>query len=134
MKAAIVSVAVLSALAAGFSGLSYFKVARAAPASSLPAATGSGALAGTPTPEVGQSLCLVTNVREHCKEGQLAWFAPERWGNDQLPITFVAAVCDFRHPIVWNNGGVACIYTDVRRNNLQAAAAPPPATSAAPSP
>lgn len=102
---------IMAALAAAFSGLTYFRGASAAPEASRRVG---GLLSPAEAP--GRSFCLMTDVKDHhCREGQLAWFMPPRWGNDQLPIMFVAAVCDFRHPVVWNNGGVACVYTNVRR-------------------
>jgi hypothetical protein len=49
-----------------------------------------------------------------CKEGQLAVFLPGSWGNEQYPILAASQFCDFRYQIVYNNGGVSCIYTGQR--------------------
>lgn len=49
-----------------------------------------------------------------CKEGQLAVFMPNRWGNEQYPIHASSQFCDFRYQIVYNNSGVTCIYTGQR--------------------
>ncbi len=49
-----------------------------------------------------------------CKEGQLAIFMPNRWGNEQYPIHAASQFCDFRYQIVYNNSGVTCIYTGQR--------------------
>lgn len=45
-----------------------------------------------------------------CEPGQKVAFLPDRWGNDQLPLLFIAGNCDLRHPVAYNNGGVVCIY------------------------
>jgi hypothetical protein len=49
-----------------------------------------------------------------CKEGQVAVFLPSSWGNEQYPILASSRFCDFRYQIVYNNGGVSCIYTGQR--------------------
>jgi len=107
----MLGVTLLSGLGAAFSGFNYF----------------GGAAAAQP----GQTLCVVSNVPDRCKEGQLSWFAPDSWGNDQLPLKFAAFSCDYRYPIVWNNGGVSCIYTNLRRERRVEMGTPPPAGSAA---
>lgn len=62
------------------------------------------------------SLCTWTDENElkQCKEGQLGFFAPASFGNDQLPLLVVARYCDLRHQIVQNNGGVVCVITHQR--------------------
>lgn len=62
-------------------------------------------------------LCAVQSgddAKASCKEGQILLFRPARWGNEQLPITVSSVFCDFNHPIVWNNGGVSCVFTSRR--------------------
>lgn len=54
------------------------------------------------------------NASTSCKEGQVALFMPGRWGNEQYPIVAASQFCDFRYQIVYNNGGVTCIYTGQR--------------------
>jgi hypothetical protein len=113
MRTTNIFAGLMAAIAATFSGLGYFR----GQAQTAGHGTPSGAIAAAATTIPGRTFCLMTDVKDHCQEGQLAWFMPPRWGNEQLPIVFTAAVCDFRHPIVWTNGGVACIYTNVRRES-----------------
>ena len=59
-------------------------------------------------------LCIITKIPDAgstCKVGQLMYFEPERWGNEQLPMTFIAVACDTNKPIYYNNGGVVCTFT-----------------------
>jgi hypothetical protein len=65
-----------------------------------------------------QNLCQVRdwqidNVAKSCKSGQRVVFLPRSWGNEQLPILFVAGNCDHRYSIALTNGGVSCIYKPV---------------------
>lgn len=65
-----------------------------------------------------QNLCEVSGwrgdvVNKLCKPGQKIAYLPERWGNEQLPIKFAAVNCDLEHNVVWNNGGVTCIYRPI---------------------
>lgn len=53
---------------------------------------------------------------ERCKDGQLAWFKPEQWRNEQLPLSVAAAYCDFNHQVMYNNAGVICVFTNKRMN------------------
>jgi hypothetical protein len=34
---------------------------------------------------------------------------PDRWGNEQLPLYFIAANCDVRYSLAMDNGGVVCV-------------------------
>ena len=52
-----------------------------------------------------------------CESGDVILFQPSSFGNVQLPIIISSAFCDYEHPIVYNEGGVSCIFTDVRKNN-----------------
>ena len=62
------------------------------------------------------ALCTVSDVAVvfgtnlPCQAGQKTAFLPRQFGNDQLPIMFAAKFCDLRYQIVWNPGGVVCIY------------------------
>ena len=47
---------------------------------------------------------------EHCQPGQRIAFLPDRWGNEQLPLLFVAANCDLTRSVALTNGGVVCQY------------------------
>lgn len=62
------------------------------------------------------ALCTFTSDADArlCKEGELAWFKPARWGNEQLPLSVAAAYCDFNHPVMHNNAGVICVFTEKR--------------------
>lgn len=55
-----------------------------------------------------------TDTAKQCKNGQLAFFQPERFGNEQLPLVVAATYCDFNHPIMHTNGGVVCVFTTQR--------------------
>lgn len=54
------------------------------------------------------------NSLQQCKEGQLGFFAPASFGNDQLPLLVVSRYCDMRYQVVQNNGGVVCVITHQR--------------------
>ncbi|MEQ1526016.1 MAG: hypothetical protein ABL911_04635 [Gallionella sp.] len=56
----------------------------------------------------------LSDAKTSCKNGQVAMFAPQRWGNEQLPIYAASSFCDYRYTVVQNNGGVSCIFTDAR--------------------
>lgn len=61
--------------------------------------------------------CMFSDIKDAkkgCKNGQVAIFLPMQWGNEQLPILAASAFCDYRYSVVQNNGGVSCIFTDVR--------------------
>jgi len=62
------------------------------------------------------SLCFFASDKEAqaCKDGQLAFFRPDTWGNEQLPLIVAATYCDFRHPVVQNNSGVVCVFSAAR--------------------
>ncbi|MGH8433082.1 MAG: hypothetical protein ACRERX_01075 [Pseudomonas sp.] len=53
---------------------------------------------------------------ERCKDGQLAWFKPEQWKNEQQPLSVAAAYCDFNYQVMYNKAGVICVFTDKRLN------------------
>lgn len=60
-------------------------------------------------------ICVYSDEEEakECKAGELAWFKPDMWGNDQLPLS-AAAYCDFNYDVMYNNSGVICVFTDER--------------------
>ncbi|WP_434141325.1 hypothetical protein [Pseudomonas luteola] len=67
--------------------------------------------------EVDQSkICIANSDTEakKCTPGQLFYLQPQSWGNEQLPLNITAAYCDFNHPVVYNNAGVICVFTDKR--------------------
>jgi hypothetical protein len=45
-----------------------------------------------------------------CHAEQKIVFLPDSWGNEQLPILFVAVNCDLRYSVALTVGGVSCIY------------------------
>ncbi|HEX8821400.1 MAG TPA: hypothetical protein VF794_15850 [Archangium sp.] len=77
-----------------------------------------GLLAGCGNqPSVSQeNLCVFTSDAEakKCKPGELAYFRPQSWGNDQLPLDGAAAFCDFNHQVMTTKGGFICVFTDKR--------------------
>ena len=62
------------------------------------------------------SLCTYsTDVQaSKCAEGQLSFFSPDSWGNEQLPLIVASTYCDFNHPVMYNNSGVVCVFTKQR--------------------
>jgi hypothetical protein len=74
--------------------------------------------ADTPRPpRIDQSaVCNFDNdtSAQRCKDGQLAFFQPATFGNEQLPLVVASAYCDFAHPIMHNRGGVLCVMTHQR--------------------
>ena len=61
-------------------------------------------------------MCTYSTDKEakKCKSGELAWFSPSQWGNEQLPLSVAAAYCDFNYEIMYNKSGVICVFTDKR--------------------
>lgn len=51
---------------------------------------------------------------EACKPGQKVIFLPPSWGNEQMPLLFVAVNCDMRFSVSLTNGGVVCIYRPIK--------------------
>ena len=44
---------------------------------------------------------------------------PSTYGNDQLSLAAAAAFCDFSKPVIWNTGGVSCVFTSERTEGWQ---------------
>jgi hypothetical protein len=61
-------------------------------------------------------LCVFSddNGAKQCKSGETAFFSPQSWGNEQLPLNVAALYCDTNHQIIYNNAGVVCTFTDKR--------------------
>jgi hypothetical protein len=81
------------------------------------AATLTGCLEQGPSSKIDQSsVCTFSSEEDakQCKEGQLAFFKPERWGNEQLPLLAASLWCDFNHPVMHTSGGVICVFTKQR--------------------
>ena len=110
----------IAAAAAVFSGLAYFRPAVGFAATATER-TMAAQTSGAPT---GQRLCITHDLESaQCNEGELVMFLPPRWGSEQFPVKFAGIFCDFREAIVLTNGGVACVYTKVRRDALAAESA-----------
>lgn len=62
------------------------------------------------------SVCYYSDDAQakQCKEGQLFFFKPESWGNEQLPLVVASIYCDFNHPVMHTNAGVLCVFTKQR--------------------
>jgi len=93
--------------------------------------------AAAPAPDpVSAHICQVADfgirVLDVCKDGDLLVFLPARWGNEQIPIVAAAQFCDFRQTVVYNNGGLVCVFTGARiraiMENERKAAQPPAKT------
>lgn len=68
-------------------------------------------------PRIDQSkMCVYSTAEEarQCTAGEMSWFRPSRWGNEQLPLNVAGAYCDFNYAVMYNNAGVICIFTDKR--------------------
>lgn len=68
-------------------------------------------------------VCVYSSAADakKCKDGQMSWFQPSSWGNEQLPLMVVAAYCDFNYQVVQNNSGVICVFTTKRMKLLDKA-------------
>ena len=56
-------------------------------------------------------VCLVRDFNtEFCRKGDDLLYMPAQWGNEQLPIEFIAKKCDSTHQISYTKGAVACVY------------------------
>lgn len=64
-------------------------------------------------PEEPPQYCLVEGfgMIDLCPEGKLMFFAPNSFGNKQLPLAVIARYCDTKQPVYYNDGGVVCTKT-----------------------
>ena len=62
-------------------------------------------------------LCIFSNDTQakQCKAGELAYFSPDSWGNEQLPLNVIATFCNTNQPVLFNKSGVICTFTDKRK-------------------
>jgi CelD/BcsL family acetyltransferase involved in cellulose biosynthesis len=65
-----------------------------------------------------------------CHRGQKVVFLPDAWGNEQLPLLFVAINCNMRYTVTLTTGGAVCIYAGPLAADRSAK--PAEASSAAP--
>ena len=71
---------------------------------------------------VDQSNICVFNSDEgakQCKDGELAYFSPDKWGNEQRPLNVAAAYCDFNYEVMYNDSGFICVFTKDRLSLLE---------------
>lgn len=76
---------------------------------------------GSNTASIDQeNLCTYSTDEQakQCKSGQLSFFRPATFGNEQLPLMAAAAYCDFTHQVIHTNGGVVCVFTTKRLHLL----------------
>lgn len=59
------------------------------------------------------------DTAKQCKERQLAFFQPDTFGNEQLPLVVAATYCDFDYPVIHNRAGVVCVFTSQRMKQVQ---------------
>ena len=61
-------------------------------------------------------ICVYSNDEEarKCVNGELSFFNPTRWKNEQLPLFVIAQYCDTNYNITYNNVDVVCVFTDKR--------------------
>ena len=67
--------------------------------------------------QIDQSkMCIYSTDEEakQCKAGEMSWFKPSSWGNEQLPLNVAGVYCDFNYEVMYNNSGVICVFTDKR--------------------
>ena len=74
------------------------------------------------TPSIDQKkLCTINHIgqRHECTSGEIVSYLPNAFGNAQLPLLIASGICNFNYPIVHNNGGVICVYTDEREDMIE---------------
>ncbi len=61
-------------------------------------------------------ICIVSTDQEalDCKPGELMYFQPRTWGNEQLPTHIAAVYCDFNYQVMHTPASVICVYTNAR--------------------
>ena len=61
-------------------------------------------------------LCVFSDnaAAAKCKDGELAYFSPDSWGNEQLPLGVIALYCNTNAQVLFNKSGVVCTFTDKR--------------------
>jgi len=59
-------------------------------------------------------LCIYTDIPEgqRCKDGELSYYKPNRWGNEQVSTKIAALFCDTNHRIFATKAGVLCTHTN----------------------
>jgi hypothetical protein len=85
---------------------------------SSPVASTAAAPNTTSVAAVDGHLCEVKSwryddVAASCTPGQKVIFAPDSFGNEQLPVIFAAVNCDLHYSVALTTGAVTCIYHPV---------------------
>jgi len=68
--------------------------------------------------DAATTICVIHDPASEagkCHNGEVLLYQPRMFGNEQLPVIVSAALCDFDHTIVYNKGGVSCVFTDKRK-------------------
>lgn len=67
-----------------------------------------------------ENICVASTLaeaRQICKVGELVYFEPSNWGNEQLPTMFIALACDTNKSTYFTKGGVVCTYVERKSIN-----------------
>ncbi len=56
--------------------------------------------------------CYVEDINNicNCHEGEVMWFKPNGWGNEQIPLQVIFSSCDMSKPVFFNISSVVCTY------------------------
>jgi hypothetical protein len=67
-------------------------------------------------------VCVFSSLAQasKCKNGEIAFFRPNSWGNDQLPLDAVSVFCNTNHQVIYNKSGVVCQFTNKRYHPAKA--------------
>ena len=85
--------------------------------------------AATPPAPEQTSICTTSSLvpaenKEFCDVGQKIAFLPERFGNEQMPLLFVAANCDIRYGFSHTKGGAVCVFNPIDASQTKTASSP----------
>ncbi|MDO5532197.1 hypothetical protein [Sutterella sp.] len=63
-----------------------------------------------------EKICVVNSLEKTagCRKGDIVLFRPDFFGNEQMPVSFAAAVCDFTKTVSLTKGAVACVFAGLR--------------------
>jgi len=75
--------------------------------------------ASTQVHSLDQDSCFVSVFEDanNCKNDDVMIFTTAFNGSKGLPIAVSGAFCNFKYPIVYNETGVTCVFTDVRKES-----------------
>lgn len=66
------------------------------------------------------NICVASSladIRANCNNGELLYFEPNNWGNEQLPMMITALACNTNKPVYFNKAGVVCTYYERKSVN-----------------